>query len=29
MTEAVNPNQENLVVDIASTMMHSLNETQQ
>ena len=29
MTEAVNPNQENIVVDIASTMMHNLNENQQ
>lgn len=29
MTEAVNPNQENIVVDIASTMMHGLDETQQ
>ncbi len=29
MSEAVNPNQENLVVDIASTMMHGLNENQQ
>jgi chemotaxis protein CheZ len=29
MTEAVNPNQENIVVDIASTMMHGLNENQQ
>jgi len=29
MTEAVNPNQENIVVDIASTMMHGLDEHQQ
>lgn len=29
MTEAVNPSQENIVVDIASTMMHGLNENQQ
>lgn len=29
MTEAVNPNQENMVVDIASTMMNNLNENQQ
>lgn len=29
MTEAVNPTQENIVVDIASTMMHGLNENQQ
>lgn len=29
MTEAVNPNQDNIMVDMASAMMHNLNENQQ